>query len=137
DAQSKVKFPIRLPAYPQDLGAPDRVFLQNIQGPVVILVWLDPHSPDGIKMSLHLLGEGALVYKMPPQKLDSTTVNGHEAIWTEGPYVLAVKQGNQANWDMRRIINGKTLIWTEGNVTYRLESYLSMEDAKRIAESLR
>jgi hypothetical protein len=137
EAQAKVKFPIHLPAYPPDLGAPDRVYLQDIQGPVVILVWLDPHSPDGIKLSLHLLGKGALVYKMAPKILEKTVVNGHEAIWTEGPYVFASKRGNEVDWDMRRIINGKTLIWAENDVTYRLESYLSIEDAVRIAESLR
>jgi hypothetical protein len=136
DAQSKVKFPIRLPASPPNLGAPDRVYLQNIEGPVVILVWLDPNSPDGVRLSLHELGEGAIVYKMAPRVIENTKVNGHEAIWTEGPYLVVTKRGDVSGWDMRRLINGKTLIWTEGNVTYRLESNLSLQEAVRIAESL-
>lgn len=136
DAQGSVNFPIRLPSYPADLGAPDRVYRQDIDGPVVILVWLDPNSPDGVRLSLHELGEGALVYKMAPKIIEKTKVNGHEAIWTEGPYVVVTKQRGGTGWDMRRIINGQTLIWTEGKVTYRLETHLSMEEAVRIAESL-
>ena len=48
-ARARVDFPIRLPTYPPDLGSPDGVFLQDINGAVVVLVWLTPevivHSP--------------------------------------------------------------------------------------------
>src|SRR5262249_17231346 len=51
-AQTQVKFPIRLPAYPSDLGPPQRVFLQDLDGAAVVLVWLDPQHPGAVRMSL-------------------------------------------------------------------------------------
>jgi hypothetical protein len=38
---------------------------------------------------------------------------------------------------MRRLVEGNTLIWEANGITYRLESHLSLEDALRIAESLK
>jgi len=35
-----------------------------------------------------------------------------------------------------RLVNGHVLIWENGEVTYRLETDLSMEEAVKIAESL-
>jgi hypothetical protein len=35
-----------------------------------------------------------------------------------------------------RMIEGQVLIWADGDVTYRLESDLSLEEALKIAESL-
>jgi hypothetical protein len=34
------------------------------------------------------------------------------------------------------LINGHVLIWEEGNITYRLETALPLEEAIKIAESL-
>jgi len=132
DAQRQVNFPIRLPTYPSGLPAPDRVYLQNLNGSVVVLVWLDPARPDGIRFALHILGPGAFLYKMQPKVIQETSVNGHLALWTEGPYFLAWQNG----WDMRRIVNGDVLIWTDGTLTYRLESGLSPDEALKIAQSI-
>jgi hypothetical protein len=38
--------------------------------------------------------------------------------------------------DFIRLIEGNVLIWTEGDLTYRIETDLSLEEAIRIAESL-
>jgi hypothetical protein len=35
-----------------------------------------------------------------------------------------------------RLIDGHVLIWTDGNLTYRLETDLSLEEALKVAESL-
>lgn len=137
DAQAHVRFPIRLPTHPTDLGPPDHVYRQSMGGSVVILVWLDPTRADGVRLSLHLLSDGAMVYKMPPQVLAETSVHGQHAIWTEGPYLIEVKQGNQTEWTMRRLITGHVLIWAEGDVTYRLETDQELTEAVKIAESLR
>jgi hypothetical protein len=63
-----------------------------------------------------------------------TTVNGQPAVWAEGPYILRVRNGYI---DERRLIEGHVLIWKEGDVTYRLETDLSLEEAVKIAESLK
>jgi hypothetical protein len=134
DAQEKVDFPIRLPTYPSDLGPPDRVFLQDLGGgPVVILVWLEPGQPDQVRLSLHALGPGALVEKGMPRVVRETTVNGGRALWTEGPYLLRVRNGD---YEMRRLIEGHVLIWEDDEVTYRLETDLPIKEAVRVAESL-
>jgi hypothetical protein len=137
DAQNRVDFPIRLPTLPADLGAPNYVFVQDLEGQVVILVWTDKQNPNKVRLSLHLLGEGAIVYKHPPELLETATVHGQRAVWTEGPYLLQLKRGRGTGYEMYRLIEGHVLIWEEGDVTYRLETDLTLEEALPIAESIR
>jgi Domain of unknown function (DUF4367) len=136
-AQSQVKFPIRLPGYPPDLGAPDHVFLQDLGGSVVVLVWMDPQHPDRVRLSLHQLEQGTFAMKGAPRVIQSTTIRGHPALWTDGPYVLQFMVNGHADYDMRRLVTGHVLIWEEGGITYRLETDVSLDEALKIAESLR
>jgi hypothetical protein len=69
-----------------------------------------------------------------PRTVEMTQVNKQPAVWAEGPYILNMKNGGAENY---RLIDGYVLIWEEGGLTYRLETDLSMEEAIRIAESLR
>jgi hypothetical protein len=132
-AQARSPFPIRLPAYPADLGLPDKVFMQE-DGPMVILVWSDAANPDKARLSLHEVGPGSiLVRKFEPHVIRETQVNGQYAVWAEGPYLVQLTNGN---YDFRRTVQGNTLIWQENEVTYRLETDLNLEEAVRIAESL-
>ena len=62
-----------------------------------------------------------------------TEVNGSPAVWTTGPYLLELKTGDL---EMRRILYGHTLIWSEGEITYRLETHLTLEEALQTAHSL-
>jgi hypothetical protein len=39
--------------------------------------------------------------------------------------------------DLRRMIEGHVLIWADGPITYRLETDLSLDEAVKIAESLK
>jgi hypothetical protein len=134
-AQERVPFPIRLPAYPADLGEPDRVFLQDMAGPLVVLVWMEPHQPDQVRISLHLIAPGSYaVGKSMPRTVEMAEVNGQTAVWAEGPYILNLKNGAVDNY---RLIDGHVLIWEDDDLTYRLETHLPMEEAVRIAGSLR
>jgi hypothetical protein len=127
--------PILLPAYPADLGAPEHVFLQESGGFMVILVWDDPNHPGEPKMSLHIIGPGAItLMKFQPQLIETTKVNGDEAVWAVGPYPIELKNGEL---DIRRLVDGNVLIWSAVGITYRLESDLPMEEAIKVAESLR
>jgi len=133
-AQKVTEYPILLPAYPSGLGEPDRVFVQDAEGPMTILVWLDPQQPDQVKMSLHFIPEGSwAVEKFSPRAIDETRVNGNPAVWALGPYPMMLQNGDMKVW---RLVNGHVLIWENGEVTYRLETDLSMEEAVKIAESL-
>lgn len=134
DAQASVDYPILLPAYPSDLGQPDRVFVQDADGPMTIMVWLDPQEPGEIRMSLHFLPPGSwAIKKVQPTVIEETEVNGEYAVWTTGPYPMRYENGDL---QYLRMISGHVLIWDDGQVTYRLETDLPLEEAIKIAESL-
>jgi hypothetical protein len=134
EAQQTVDYPILLPSYPPDLGQPDRVFVQEAEGKMTILVWVDPQQPDQISMSLHFVPAGSwAIDKMNPALVQETTVNGQRAIWAIGPYPLRLYNGDL---EFMRLIDGHVLIWADGEITYRLETDLSLEEAIKIAESL-
>jgi hypothetical protein len=134
EAQQTLDYPILLPSYPSDLGPPDRVFVQDADGDMTILVWLDPQQPDEVLMSLHFLPPGSwAIKKMEPMLIQETTVNGRRAIWAIGPYPIRFSNGNI---DFVRLIDGHVLIWDDGIITYRLETDLSLEEAIKVAESL-
>ena len=133
-ARARVGFPIPLPTYPPDLGAPNHIFMQDTNSWMIVLVWLEPHQPEQVRMSLHVIEEGSWVLeKYQPVLIQQTSVNGLTAVWTEGEYPLLMRNGN-IEW--RRLVKGHVLIWTDGEITYRLETNLPLEEAVRIAESL-
>ena len=102
---------------------------------MTILVWQDSQRPDQVLMSLHFIPQGSwAVEKAQPQILEETNVNGQRAIWAIGPYPLRLYNGEL---DFTRLIDGHVLIWAEGNMTYRLETNQSLEEAIKTAESLR
>ena len=134
DAQERVGYSILLPSYPSELGLPDHVFLQDADGVMTILVWLDPADPDRVLMSLHFIPEGSWGYeKSEPRTIEETAVNGQRAIWAVGPYPLRLVDNNL---DFTRLIDGNVLIWAEGELTYRLETNQTLEEAIKTAESL-
>jgi hypothetical protein len=139
-ARSLAGFTIRLPAYPADLGQPDLVYLQDLGGPAVILVWLKPGQPTQVRLSLFVLSApyiaDKLIYgamKSGVPGVQTTQVNGNVAVWTTGPYVLHTRNGSLQEY---RLIQGHVLIWTDGVLTYRLETDQSLDEAVRVAESL-
>jgi Domain of unknown function (DUF4367) len=133
-AQSELPFPIRLPEYPPDLGAPDRVFLQE-NDQMAILVWTEPDDPDKARFSLHEIGPGSVIIgKFEPRVIQEIQVNGNYAVWVKGPYLVQLTNDTY-NW--RRLVEGNTLIWEEEEITYRLETDLSLDEAVKIAESLK
>jgi hypothetical protein len=135
EAQKAVNYPILLPSYPADLGQPDRVFVQEAEGKMTILVWIDPQKPSQVLMSLHLIPAGSwAIDKFDPALVQETSVNGQRAIWAVGPYPLRLRN---SDLQYMRLIEGHVLIWTDGDLTYRLETESSVEDAIRVAESLK
>jgi hypothetical protein len=135
EAQKAVSYLIQLPAYPADLGRPDRIFVQEAEGKMTILVWIDPQQPDRVLMSLHMIPPGSwAIDKFDPAQVQETTVNGQKAIWAVGPYPLRLRN---SDLQFMRLVEGHVLIWTEDDLTYRLETDLSLEETIKIAESLR
>jgi hypothetical protein len=134
EAQRRVAYPLLLPTYPPDLGEPDYVFVQDADGLMTVLAWLDPQQADKALMSLHLIPAGSWqIDKRHPQVIEVTSVNGQRALWTIGPYPLRLYNGEL---EFRRLIMGHVLVWEAGEITYRLETDLSLEEAVKVAESL-
>jgi hypothetical protein len=136
EAEAQVDYSIPLPTYPADLGQPDGVFVQDMNGAVVVLVWLNPERPDEAQYTLHILSNNAVAEKMNPRVVMTTTVNGNPAAWTVGPYLLVYGEGRGEDWASHYLVTGRVLIWEADGLTYRLESNLPLEEAIRMAESL-
>ena len=134
-AQQDIEYPILLPTYPSDLGLPDHVYVQDADGLMTILVWMNPRQPEDVLLSLHFIpSESWAINKMGPRVIRETKFNDQRAIWAEGPYPMIMQNGNV---EFTRLIEGHVLIWTEGDLTYRLETDLGLEEAVKIAESLK
>jgi len=134
EAQKLVDYAILLPAYPAELGAPDRVFVQDAEGAMTILVWIDPQNAEKVLMSLHFIPAGSwAIDKGFPVNVWETSVNGQRAFWGEGPYPLRLYNGDL---EFTRLIDGHVLIWAVDDVTYRLETDLPFTEALKVAESL-
>jgi hypothetical protein len=134
-AQSQSNFTLRLPAFPAGLGPPDHVYYQDIAGPVVMLVWIEPDHPDQVRLVLSETSANSIIFqKIVPKSVQDTTVNGQPALWVDAPYLLLSGSGETVT---RRLVeSGYTLIWTEGPMTYRLELGASLDFARRVAQSL-
>ena len=124
---------VRLPTYPHRWGDPDLAFLQSFQGPLAVLVWLDPQDPARAQLALHILGPGTNAEKTGARLIDEVEVNGQPALWLIGPHVLRLRSGEM---DFRTLVTGNVLLWHVGEVTYRLEADRPVEEAVLIAESL-
>ena len=136
-ARATARIPIRVPTDPADLGEPDRVHLQDMNGPVVVLVWIEPGNPDRARLSLHTLGPGTYARKFVGEVVREAEVGGRRALWTRGEHLLQFERGGRVIDGTRRLVQGNTLIWDRGRVTYRLETGLPLREAVKIAESLR
>lgn len=137
-ARQQTPFPILLPAYPADLGEPDRVYVQNLDGPTVVLVWLSPEEEDTakatVRLSLTQIGAGVSFDKHNVRQIEETLVDGRWALWIDGPHLLQTRSGGQI---MQRLVQqGHVLLWEQGGVTFRLETDLPLPEARNVAESL-
>jgi hypothetical protein len=137
-AQQQVYFPIRVPAYPPDLGAPDGVYLQNLDGDMVILMWLQPGWKDRPRMALYELTSNVYGRKSigDNARLQETTVHGQQAAWVSGSHTLDLYDNTGRPILQRRLDDANVLLWIEGGITYRLETTLPLEEAVKVAESL-
>ncbi|WP_420641191.1 hypothetical protein [Candidatus Leptofilum sp.] len=125
---------------PTELPPPDDVLLHEepVWDTAVIFLWRDEADPQQIGLSLYQIFVPEYAYK-GSEMLEMTVVNGSQAFWLDGPHYFrlqdsALTAGAVEEW---LFVEGSVLIWWEGNVTYRLEGADSLEDALRIAESLK
>ena len=122
--------PIR---YPAALGEPDEVYVQEIEGPLVLLVWLEGGE---LEATLLTLGPEAYGGKGQPDRVVETIVGGYPAVWLEGEHFLELRTIDDGFKVVRFFEAGNTLLWEVGEITYRLEGYQEMEAAIGIAETM-
>lgn len=128
-----------------DIGAPDAVFVAHQR---LALVWkastaLPEAAPGGVGLVLNEfrgdLSDGYFQKVIGEDvHLTPVSVGGSPGYWMSGPphfFMYVDPSGNIVDDSHRSV--GDTLIWTSGELTFRLESALSMDDAIRLAESLR
>ncbi len=137
DAQAKSRFKILLPPS----QSPNLVYLQSIpsfgiDAQQVILVFGDPRAPQFTLFEATNFLYGKMV--SGGTVIEETQVKRQRALWLTGaPHLLVYLDANgQPRFDSERSVNANTLAWEIGEVTYRLETPLSKEEAIRLAESL-
>lgn len=134
-AQEQVDFTILLPNYPSDLGKPDRVFLQDQNGDLLVLIWMDPLDNNRASLSLIEMEPTAFISKGSPETITETTVNDAPAVWLQGEHYLFLTSA-RSGLGINVTILGNVLIWEKDGITFRLESSLELEESTLIAESL-
>ena len=141
--------PASMSAWPGDpvVGPPDAAFVDRTKGDQVALVWAtDPDLPATLDPGVGLLltqFRGVVENGFFTKAIGSGTtvklvmVNNRLAYWVSGdPHFLFYETANGSVHDDRRWV-GDTLLWAVGPITYRLETSLGLDDAIRIAESIR
>lgn len=133
DAQTLVDFTLRLPTYPEGLVTPDAVYFQRFNDDIVIIT---AHEEPGFDLyQSRLVGS---FFKSVPSVVP-VTVAGGPGLWVpEGGHGASYLDVNQEEIaPSKRTVARATLLWEENDITYRLETDLPLEEAIRVAESLR
>jgi hypothetical protein len=140
--ETQVGFAPRLPAA---LGQPAAAYVQDKR---LVMVWRptrDQPTIAGTDVGLlvtefrgrvdqgyyeKMIGSGSTV--------EQVKIGGHRGYWISGePHALFYVDANgQSAFEDRRIV-GQVLIWADDDLTYRLETGTSRDDAIALAESLR
>ena len=149
-ARAEIDFPITLPAR-ADLGTPDEVYVTEIVGgvPQVSLLYRErPGFPRAAQTGAALLItqfraelDEELLYKkvvVDESDVEAVRINGRPGFWIGGrPHVLYFLGPNEEPIADSVRLAGNVLLWEMGDVTMRLESALSKDEAVRVAESIR
>jgi len=140
EAVRLLKKPIQLPTYPDGIGKPDHIYVQQYKpGVFVTLVWIVPGKTDQIRFTLDILDTRMIASKYIDNagQYRPVQVNNTQAQFLSGLHEIGFFGGNQS---IIRQVNGNVLIWLVGQnpqLTYRLEGNITMEEAVKIAESMR
>jgi len=131
DAQARLPYVIPLP---DDLGAPDRVFVREARTPLLTLVWLVPDQPNQVYMSLEILSSEMAATKYDTMDTgQAVQVNSHVGYWmTDAHRVVYYYDNNE--W--QRDVQANVLIWEIDRFTYRMEIDAPLNQALQIAESI-
>lgn len=138
-ARERLAFEPRLPAA---LGAPDDVYVADPpDGGVLTLVWRDDDGAVDLLVTELLAGIGPDTFEkivIEGTVVEPTTVGDSPAWWVGGgshPFFYRDASGAIVHTTVR--LAEPTLFWEEEGLTTRIEGAADLEDARRIAASLR
>ncbi|MFY9586425.1 MAG: hypothetical protein WAT66_03105, partial [Actinomycetota bacterium] len=142
-AQGEVRFPIVVPSV---LGAPDEVYLSRAfsGNRVTLLYHPRPGLPEAGQTKTGLLlfefigrveREGLDKFVAPGQ-VRRVSVDDAPALWVEGTHTIAWLNASGRFISDTVRLSDNVLLWQQGNVTYRLESALSLQHVLPIAASI-
>jgi hypothetical protein len=142
EAVEAVDFPVSTPDWP---GDPDSVYLS---GSRVIMAWaggetLPASGETGVGLlysQIHADGDADRFVKSlgPESSVMATVVAGWNGFWIEGdPHVISIEDGSGRRVEETLRLAGNVLMWETDEVTHRLETMLGLDEAIRIAESMR
>lgn len=149
EARAQAGFPLLVPAGGGALGRPDAVYLdESVAGGAVSLVYRPrPGFPragaGGVGVLLTQfrasVDEAALRKVVPGgSQVEEVSVSGQKGYWFEGsPHLLFFTDAQGRFVEDRSRLAGNTLVWEQGDITVRLESALSRDEAVGLAEVLR
>jgi hypothetical protein len=128
-AQREVGFRVRVPAA---LGPPDSVTVAD--GRVVSLHYLRGSSP--IRIDEFAGDLGPMWSKFAQSVADGTTVNGHAALWFDGPVTLVYVDATGVERTESARQTDRTLVWVDGGLMFRLDGIGTLDAALAVARSM-
>lgn len=147
EAQRMARFKLLLPPVerPSQVFVQDQVFGLGSDAQQIIFVFGDPARPRFVLYQAQWWLYQKAINSRPDAGtvITETVVNGQRAVWLTGaPHILMTldAQGKPV-FDSERPVNANTLIWEtragDTDTTYRLETPLSLAEAKAFAETLK
>ena len=137
DAQTRAPFRIVVP--PRDLGRYALYVHEPPPGGVVSFVYGGTKARARMILS-ELRGDyRPYIQKtmLQTQVVTETLVNGDRALWLEGAHSVEFSDAAGRFTSEPARLAGRVLLWQRGNVTFRLEGDLTLDQALKIAESVR
>ena len=131
EAKQRAPFVVRMPAA---LGPPERVELadpDNTGAPRVVSALYR-----GGTVRFDQFDGSAGAFFKQAREAEWTDVGGSTAIWLPGPHTLTYVDRAGVERSATARLATPTLVWEHGQVTYRLEGFTSLDEARAAATSL-
>ncbi|MGK5681150.1 hypothetical protein [Actinoplanes sp. URMC 104] len=130
-AEQRAPFTVLLPA---DLGAPERIELADPDETGSPRVVSALYRGGTVRFD-QFAGSAAMFFKQAAQA-EWVELGGAMAVWLPGPHTLTyVDRAGKERTATARLAT-PTLIWEKGSVTYRLEGFTDLAEARKAALSL-
>lgn len=128
DAGKQANFTLLVP--PDDL--PDRVFVQDAN--MIIFVWLKDNRID---KALYQTANDTWRLSKMTSVIERTEVAGNQAYWASDQVTVQFSKEGVIQNEWTHFVDGNVLGWEQDGVTYRLETNLSLDEARAFAEGMR